>query len=178
MKKNDNFYLKCIEQEVYGNAKLNVLQRYKIRTFNPSLNAVYLLRKFQLYSSRSGFVNNFLAKNYYRCLFSRYNIYLRKTTKIGIGLRLPHPAGIVFGEWTSIGEDAWVYQHVTFGSVKSESTLEGNQPLVGNGCRFYAGACVIGGIHVADKTTVGCNSILSVDTEPNSTYVGINRRIE
>ena len=75
MKNKDNFFLKCIEREVYGNAKLSIIQRYKIRTFNPALNAVYLLRKFQLYSNKSGFINNFLAKNYYRCLFSKYNIY-------------------------------------------------------------------------------------------------------
>lgn len=172
-----NFYLKCIEHEVYGDKKLNLVSRFKIRTFNPALNAVYLLRKYQFYIEKNGFFNNIMAKMFYKKLTQRYNIYLRKTTKIGMGLKLPHPTGIVFGEWTVLGENCWVYQHVTFGSKTNELTGKGLQPIVEDNCRFYAGACVIGPVTIRKGTIVGCNSVISQNTEDNSIYVGVNKKL-
>ena len=54
------FYKKCIEVEVYGpfqehvNRKLNFLDKVRCKCFSPELNAVYLIRKMQYYSTLRG----------------------------------------------------------------------------------------------------------------------------
>lgn len=170
-----NFYKECIEKEVYANRKLNPVQRYKIRTYNPAKNAVYLLRQYQYYAHKSGFLNNIFAKKYYKKLFSRYNIFLCKTTEIGKGLNMPHPTGIIFGEYARLGENCTVYQHVTVGTKHLNDYKDRLYPEIGNGCVLFAGACVLGKIEVGDGTTVGCNSVLTKSTPPNSTVVGNSR---
>lgn len=176
-----DFYSECINCEVYKNKKLNFIQKYKIRTFNPALNAVYLLRKYQYHANKSTpphIFHNTLAKLYYRKLFTKYNIFIRSTTKIGKGLSLPHPTGIIFGEFVEIGENCTVYQHVTFGSARKGDYKLKLQPKVGSNCVFFAGSCILGKITVADNTTVGCNSVLTKSTEEGSTYVGVSKRVK
>lgn len=170
-----NFYKECIEQEVYANRRLNLIQRYKVRTYNPSKNAVYLLRQYQYYGAKTGFVNNIFAKTYYKRLFSRYNIFISKTTEIGKGLSLPHPTGIILGEYAKLGENCTVYQHVTVGTKHLDDYKERLYPEIGKGCVLFAGACVLGKIKLGDGTTVGCNSVLTKSTPPNSTTVGYSR---
>lgn len=175
-----NFYKKCINFEVYAGKKYNAIKRYKIRTFNPAKNAVYLLRMYQYHSNADNLktIHNFFAKTYYRKLFTTYNIFLRQSTKIGMGLSLPHPTSIVFGEYAQIGENCTIYQNVTFGGKKADDYKQKKQPKVGNGCIIYANACVLGDIHLGDNTIVGANSVLTENTEENSVYVGLSRKIK
>lgn len=120
-----NYYLDCINYEVYNNQRLNPVAKYKIRTFNPAKNAVYLLRKYQYHINEKGFYHNAAAKLYYKKLFSTYNIFIRSTTKIEKGLSLPHPTGIIFGEYAEIGKNCTIYQNVTIGAkVRFEYKLK------------------------------------------------------
>lgn len=173
-----NYYKECINYEVYSNQKYNALKKFKIRTFNPSKNAVYLLRMYQYHSNNQSLIHNFLSKIYYRKLFTNYNIFVHPTTKIGKGLQLPHPSGIVFGEYALIGENCRIFQHVTIGVKKEDDWKEKLYPQIGNNCTIFAGACVLGKINIADNTTIGCNSIITKDTEENSTYAGLSKRIK
>lgn len=45
-------------------------------------------------------------------------------------------------------------------------------------CTIFAGACVLGAIHLGNNTTIGCNSVITKDTEEGSTYVGVSRRVK
>lgn len=176
-----NFYKECIAYEVYASNRYNPIKKYKIRTYNPTKNAVYLLRMYQYHANATGglkFVHNFIAKIYYKKLFTSYNIFLHPTTKIGKGLSLPHPTGIVLGGSVEIGENCRIFQHVTLGGKHIGDYKLKNQPVVGDNCTIFAGACVLGGIHIGDNTTIGCNSVITKDTEENSTYVGVSKRIK
>ncbi len=87
---------------------------------------------------------------------------------------LPHPMSIVIGYGTNIGDNCTIYQNVTFGAKTRNREDVGIQyPQIGNNCVFYAGAVVIGGIHVADNTQVGANAVLISDTEEASVYAGV-----
>lgn len=173
-----NFYKECINEEVYGGRKIGFIKKVKIRTFNPNLNAVYLLRRFQYYAHKKGRINHYISKVYQKKLNEKFGIYLRKTTVIGKGLKLPHPTSIVFGEWTVIGDNNWIYQNVTFGNRNRYSIEKKEQPKTMNNCIFYAGSCMIGNIVVNENTIVGANAIISCNTEENSIYVAYNKKVK
>lgn len=147
----------------------------KAMRYNPSSNAVFLLRYCDVYKTAVGF-RKLLRMHYKRLLVNRYGIYynLEGNSHIGKGLFLPHPTSIVFGAGVNIGENCVVYQNVTFGAKKRGSEQNrGGYPQIGNNCVFYAGSVIIGPIIVEDGTQIGANSVLISNTESKSVYAGI-----
>jgi len=160
-----------VQQEIFEGEKYSLLQLWRRRFFDPSSDALYLLRCFLIYSAEG---THKIRKNLaHRRLWHTYNIYISKQVEIGIGLKLPHPFGIVFGAGTKLGKNNWVYQHVTFGLKKINGRGDRLYPESGNDCKFFPGSVIIGPIHVAEGTTVGANAVLMNDTEPNSVYAGV-----
>ncbi|MEC2306271.1 MULTISPECIES: serine acetyltransferase [Heyndrickxia] len=159
-------YLKI---EVYHESKF--LKKLYFKYLAPPTNAVYLIRKYQFCKSK------ILSILYRKKLVTKYGIFISKSTKIGKGLKLPHPNGIIFGEHTIIGENCTIYQQVTFGSSRQGEAKLGFQPVVHDNCIFYAGCKIIGGIKIYSNTRVGANAVLLGDTEKSGgSYVGIPAR--
>ena len=75
-----------------------------------------------------------------------------------------------------MGKNAVIYQNVTFGALRDGDTSAGRLPVVGDGCTFFSGCCVLGGITVADGTVVGANAVLTRSTERGGTYAGLPAR--
>lgn len=90
------------------------------------------------------------------------------------GMRIYHGySTIVFAK--RIGTNFSVYQNVTIGRGKK---INGNDiPVIGNDVTIYAGAVVIGGIHIGDGVRIGAGSVVIKDVPPNTTVVGIPGRI-
>lgn len=118
-----------------------------------------------------------VARHYDRKLIRRYGIFVGNHCKVGEGLRLPHPNGIVIGEYVKIGNNCTIYQQTTLGAKSIEACKKRNvrkqYPVLGNGVIVYAGAKVIGAVKVGENTCVGVNALLLQDTEKGSTYAGI-----
>ena len=148
----------------------------KAMRYDPSSNAVFLLRYCEVYRFAGG-IRKIVRMHYKRLLTNRYGIYynLEKDAHIGKGLFLPHPTSIVFGAGVNLGENCVVYQNVTFGAKKRGLEKDGDDgyPQVGNNCIFYAGAIIVGPIQVKDGTQVGANSVLLSNTEMASIYAGV-----
>lgn len=93
---------------------------------------------------------------------------------------MPHPNGIVIGDYVKIGENCTIYQQVTLGAKSVEACKKRDArkvyPVLGNEVIIYAGAKVIGAVKVEEKTCVGANSLLLQDTEKGGTYAGIPAR--
>lgn len=155
--------------EVYDNKKMNCANRFLERRLNPSKNAVYLIRLFQYFSHRR---SNLFARFLGNRLVTRYGIFVSGSNKIGKGLSLPHPQGIVIGKSVEIGENCTIFQQVTVGGARIRDSLKANQPRLGNECCLFAGCKVLGNISLADGTCVGANSVLLQSTEPNGVYAG------
>jgi serine O-acetyltransferase len=88
-----------------------------------------------------------------------YGCSIAGTARIGGGLVLPHPQGIVIGAQVSIGERAWVYQNVSIGGGAHKIGM----PSIGNDARIYPGAVIAGPIRIGDDVWIGANTVVQDD---------------
>ena len=157
-----------LRTEIYGGSEPSLPKKLFFRYYNPATNAVFLLRRLQ--HTRATVWGKLQRKHYAARLVHKYGIFVRPDNAIGIGLRLPHPKGIVIGHSVRIGDNCLIYQQVTIGSARSDDP---RQPQIGDRCTLYAGAKVLGAIVVGDAAVIGANAVLLQDAPPNSVLVGI-----
>lgn len=95
------------------------------------------------------------------CWFGRhwYGCTIASTARIGGGLILPHPLGIIIGGDVIIGERAWIFQNVTVGGAPDK----GGMPVIGDDARIFAGAVISGPIKLGSGVRVGANSVVTMD---------------
>ncbi len=90
--------------------------------------------------------------------------------RLGGGLSLPHPNGIVIHPGASIGPNCMIFQQVTIGA------RDDGLPRVGGHVDFGAGAKVLGGVVIGDHARIGANSVVLDDVPERATVVGIPAR--
>lgn len=96
------------------------------------------------------------------------------TNQIGGGLQVYHGySTIVFCH--SMGKNCSVYQNVTIGRGKKIDGID--VPIIGDNVTIYAGAIIIGGVHIGDNAKIGAGAVVVKDIPPNSTVVGSSIRI-
>ena len=88
-----------------------------------------------------------------------YGCSISPMARIGGGLILPHPHGIVIGPHVVIGRRAWIFQNVSVGGAPGRE----GQPQVGDDARLYTGAVLTGPIRVGHGVMVGANAVVSRD---------------
>jgi serine O-acetyltransferase len=113
----------------------------------------------------------------FRRLEKGYGVYISPNAVIGIGLKLPHPTGIVIGDGVVIGRNCIIYQQVTFGGARLGDAKDSNYPHIGDNVIFFAGAKIIGKISIKSNCIVGANSVVIKDVREGCTVVGIPARI-
>ena len=96
--------------------------------------------------------------------------------KVGDGLLLPHPNGVVVGNGVRIGDDCTILQQVTLGDKYADSRADHRYPVIGDRVMIGAGAKVIGYMNVGDDSCIGANSVVTRDVLAGSTVVGIPAR--
>lgn len=94
--------------------------------------------------------------------------------KIGPGLYIPHPTGIVVGGDTVMGCNVTLLQNVTLG--RGGRTGSGC-PILENDIEIYAGAVLIGPIRIGTGARVGANSVVIKDVPPGSVALGFAARL-
>lgn len=92
-------------------------------------------------------------------------------TRIGGGLLLPHPNGIVIHPSVVIGPNCLIFQQVTLGMA------HGGVPTLGGHVDIGAGAKVIGQVRLADHSKIGANAVVTIDVPEGATAVGIPARL-
>lgn len=96
---------------------------------------------------------------------------------IGPGLLLPHTCGTVIGA-SLIGDNATIFQGVTLGAVIADFDFDPNKrPTIGNNVIVGAGAKVLGGVHIANRSTIGANAVVLISIPEDSVAVGIPAKI-
>lgn len=96
----------------------------------------------------------------------RINVLIVRS-RVGPGLMLPHPIGIVIGEGAVLGSNVVLYQSVTI----ARDLKTGAYPEIGSGVICYPGAIIFGGIRIGNGAWIGAGCTVSVDVPPNGTVV-------
>lgn len=108
-----------------------------------------------------------LIKNY---AFKRLSCEIGEGAKIGFGLKIGHPSGIVISSLAELGNNVTIQSGVVLGS-KSEKVP--GAPKIGSNVYIEAGAKILGNIKIGDNCIIGANSVVTKDVPNNSTVVGI-----
>jgi len=97
---------------------------------------------------------------------------ISKETKIGGGLILPHPNGVVIHEKAVIGVNCMIMQQVTIGQLANEGA-----PVLGTNVYIGAGAKVLGDITIGNNVSIGANAVVLIDVPDNCTAVGVPAKV-
>ncbi len=108
-----------------------------------------------------------------RRLQREFGCMVSPKAKIGPGLKLPHPNGIVIGEGVVIGERCTVFQQVTVGGARLGDWQRGAYPHIDDDVTLFAGAKLVGAISVGADVTVGANAVVTRDVPAGHVAVGI-----
>lgn len=133
-----------------------------------SVHAVMLIR-FQFWCARHRIPTIFASK----LLFFCFKIEVSKKSRIGPGLRLPHPMGIIISPNAFVGANCDLYADVRL--VLSHGVKEG--PSIGNHVFLGDGAKVVGKVTVGDHAIIGVSSVVTRDIPAGATAVGIPARV-
>jgi len=97
--------------------------------------------------------------------------------RVGAGLVVRHPQGIVVGHGSVIGDDCTILQHVTLGERYGDGDSgEHSYPSLGSCVVVGAGAAILGGIRVGDHASVGANAVVTRDVDECDVVVGVPAR--
>lgn len=91
--------------------------------------------------------------------------------RIGGGLLLPHPNGIVIHPDVVVGPNCLIFQQVTLGAV------HGGVPRLGGHVDVGAGARILGAVVVGDDVVIGANAVVLEDVPAGATAVGVPARV-
>jgi len=91
--------------------------------------------------------------------------------KIGGGLLMPHPNGIVIHPDSEIGPNCLIFQQVTIGASTNGC------PKIGGHVDIGAGAKIIGPITIGDHARIGANGIVHFDVPSGATVIAASARI-
>lgn len=95
--------------------------------------------------------------------------------KIGSRFFIDHGTGVVIGATCIIGNDVKIYQGVTLGARSFPKTGDGQiikgierHPIIGDRVTIYAGATILGRIHIGADSVIGGNVWITGDVPTGS----------
>lgn len=92
--------------------------------------------------------------------------------RLGGGLLLPHPNGIVIHPKAVVGPNCLIFQQVTLGA----GTRPG-LPQIGGHVDIGAGAKILGGVTIGNHAKIGANAVVLHDVPAGATAIGIPARV-
>jgi serine O-acetyltransferase len=131
-----------------------------------------VIYRFQSYFSKPGFY--LIAK-----VISRLNLLFHGSdfvigSKIGSGLVIKHPVGIVVGNKVVCGTGLSLMQGVTLGQKSFHSSRDQDtlNPVIGDDVKIGVGAILLGGINVGSRVTIAAGTLLISDVPADTFVVG------
>lgn len=100
---------------------------------------------------------------------TRQGVYISPASRIGRGLRLPHPTMIVIGDGVRIGDRVTIYQGVTLGRKSDRCD---DYPMIGSNVVIYAGATIVGAVCIGEGAVIGAHALVRADVPPRAIVVG------
>ena len=134
-----------------------------------SLIALYRASQYCKHRLRMHLIPNFL----YRLIRVIFSCELPYNTTIGRNTLFIHNGlGCVVHPKAVIGNDCRIYQNVTIGGRNGSGA-----PIIGNNVTIYAGACVLGGIHIGDNAQIGANAVVISDVAEGAIVGGVPAKL-
>ena len=96
---------------------------------------------------------------------------ISSTAEIGGGLIVQHGYGTIIAP-RKIGKNCWVNQGVTIGY-----TNDTDCPTIGDEVTIYAGAKILGDVHIGNNVIVAANAVVVKDVEDNCVVGGVPARV-
>jgi len=144
--------------------------------WDPGRRLLRSIRRYQQWQGRWGIIGRIAAA----CCVIPYRFWsivpgaeIPLNSRIGGGLLLPHPNGIVIHPDARIGPNCLIFQRVTIGTGGRKPGV----PRIGGHVDIGAGAGILGGVTIGDHAKIGANAIVLCDVPPGATAVGVPARI-
>lgn len=139
------------------------------RFWDPGPKLIRAIRRYQACRAggplRRAMAKYWVANHWFWSLMTQSELHL--TTRIGGGLRLTHPTGIIVHPDARIGPNCMIFHQVTLAG-----------PVVlGGHVDVGAGAKLIGPLHVGDHAVIGANAVVTRDVPAGATVAGVPARI-
>ncbi|CAN5321391.1 serine O-acetyltransferase [soil metagenome] len=116
---------------------------------------------------------------------SATGIDIHPSASISPGFFIDHGTGVVIGETAQIGRNVRLYQAVTLGAKRFETTEDGllqkgapRHPIVEDDVVIYAGATILGRVTIGQGSTIGGNVWLTRSVPPGSRITQAQTRID
>jgi serine O-acetyltransferase len=148
-----------------GSTSASALLRHLL--FNWSFRYSFWLR---LCGSQSGIVR-FVAKVMHRHLSIKFGVHIPASTRIGHGLYIGHPVGLVINHTARIGNNCNLSQFTTIGSNYEHAASIGDNVYIG------PGACIVEDVVIGNNATIGAGSVVISDVPENATAAGNPARV-
>lgn len=140
----------------------------------PSRSLLASIRSYQRWQGRKGLI----ALTMRKWAVARHRFWsivtgcdIPVTAKIGGGLLLPHPNGVVIHPHAVIGPNCLLFQQVTIGAI------DPGIPTLGGHIDVGAGAKILGAVTVGDHALIGANAVVLTDVPAGAVAAGIPARI-
>ena len=150
-------------------------EKKKVFSWNPSRSLLASIRDYQANSHSCNPIKLIMKK----VAVLRYRFWSMVTgadipvnCKIGGGLLLPHPNGIVIHPDAVIGPNCLIFQQVTIGTVSGK-----NPPIIGGHVDIGAGAKILGDVVVGDHVNIGANAVVLINVPTGKTAVGVPAKV-
>ncbi len=144
--------------------------------YEPGKQLLKALRNYQCTSEKGGILKVLRRKAFviaHRFWSAVCGADIPLNARIGGGLLIPHPNGIVIHPEAEIGPNCLIFQQVTIGA----GTRPG-LPVIEGHVDIGAGAKILGGVRIGAHARIGANAVVINDIPPNATAVGIPARIK
>lgn len=133
---------------------------------------IYRIGNFVYYSNMPDFTKKIflLILNIIKKIFVEFifHVEIPFKCKIGLGLRLMHPQGIVIHKNVEIGKNCTIFHQVTIGS-NEHSENPNLVAKIGNNVYIGCGAKIIGNVIIGDNSKIGANAVVVKDILTEST---------
>lgn len=138
--------------------------------WDPGKKLIRSIRKFQNAQNNNGINWRLIEKywiviHWFWSLVTQSEIHLN--CKIGGGLRLPHPTGIIIHPDSEIGVNCLIFQQVT---LAGKVTLGGHVDI-------GAGAKLMGPLNIGNHVQIGSNAVVTKNISSNKVVAGVPAKI-
>jgi serine O-acetyltransferase len=144
------------------------------RFWDPGRKLLLAIRRYQYWRSKRGILALCICK--WLVLSHRFwtlitGAAIELDSRIGGGLLIPHPNGVVIHPNAAIGVNCLIFQQVTIGSRGL------GVPVIGGHVDIGAGAKILGAVEVGDHAFIAANSLVITNVPAGTTAIGVPARI-
>jgi len=138
--------------------------------WDPGRKLLLAIRRYQYWQNRRGvgilFCKLLVLRHRFWSVVTGADIPL--TCRIGGGLLIPHPNGIVIHPEAEIGVNCLIFQQVTIGSREGRGT-----PVIAGHVDIGAGAKILGAVTIGAHARIGANAVVVSDMPAHASAMGV-----